>query len=109
MRSFHSVISSVDMTNVEKQRILSCFNDSGSICAIDGFNKFAFRPGDQTLILRVADYINSTDLTSFNLGNPNAEFMTMSTIIGTFYIAQAKTTNKLIMAKLEGTCHVCIT
>lgn len=103
MRSFHSVLSSMDMTNMEKQRILSCFDDDGLICAIDGFNKFAFRPGDRTLILRVADYINSTDLTSFNFGNPNAEFMTMSTIIGTLYIAQNKTTTKQIVAKLEGT------
>lgn len=107
MRSFPNTIAKyidtefIALTSEEKLRIYSCFTEHSTDRAMNDFQKFTFRHGDKALLLGMAEYIKSVELSLFYFCNPNAEFKTISTNLGLFYVkGEDSTENRL--AELNG-------
>lgn len=91
MRSFPILIAkyveanNIQITTKDELRILSCFNDGGTINLMDKFGEFAFRIGDRFLLLQLGEYFRANCKSLLEFCNPNAKQQTICTVIGSFY------------------------
>lgn len=94
--------NNIQLRRMDELRIFGCFQD----VATNGYEDFAFRNGDITLLLNIAKILNAKikekDHLFFEFCNPNAECITISTVVGTFYGVDSGLTYENGFAALEG-------
>lgn len=98
MRSFPNFLSkyvednNIHLTKTEELRIYECFQDNTMNDSANHFCEFAMRNGDKSLLLNLAQLsakkhtFNEKNVnTDMDYYNPNAELVTIQTMVGSFY------------------------
>lgn len=91
----------ITLTREDELRIYSCFTEHGTERTMNDFKNFTFRHGDKALLLAMAEYIKSADLSVFYFCDPNAEYETISTSLGLFYVKEGDSSQNRL-AELNG-------
>lgn len=124
MKSFPDLLKAYTEANnillakVDELRIYGCFQDAAMNDSIENFGNFTFRHGDKILLLRAAKLTRAkenceaseqngdanveADYSLFKFCNLNAEFPSVSTVVGMFYGAEETVTYRESIAAVKG-------